>query len=51
MDTGKPVDKDDHMMENLYRAILSGLDYITPPDDSDYVSRRSTVISHAESLN
>ena len=51
METGKPVDKNDHMMENLYRAILSGLDYITPPDDSDYVSRRQTVISHAESLN
>lgn len=27
----KPVDKDDHMMENLYRLVLTGLSYI-PPD-------------------
>jgi hypothetical protein len=32
-ETGKPVDKDDHMMENLYRAVLSGLDYVTPSDE------------------
>ena len=24
------------MMENLYRAVLNGLSYIEPPDDSDY---------------
>lgn len=29
-DTEKPVDKDDHMMENLYRAVLSGMDYVPP---------------------
>jgi len=27
-----PVDKDDHMMENLYRMVITGLDYIAPPD-------------------
>jgi hypothetical protein len=31
----KPVDKDDHMMENLYRAVLNGLEY-----QSDISSRR-----------
>jgi len=28
--TEKPVDKDDHMMENLYRAVLSGMKYVEP---------------------
>lgn len=28
--TGKPVDRDDHMMECLYRLVLTGLDYIPP---------------------
>jgi hypothetical protein len=26
----KPRDKDDHMMENLYRSVLQGLDYVKP---------------------
>lgn len=26
----KPVDQNDHMMENLYRLVLTGLDYISP---------------------
>lgn len=26
-----PVDKDDHMMENLYRLVLTGLHYVAPP--------------------
>lgn len=34
-----PIDEDDHMMENLYRAVLNGLSYIEPPDDSDYVQK------------
>lgn len=29
-----PIDKNDHMMENLYRLVLEGLDYVTP-DNSD----------------
>lgn len=29
------VDKDDHMMENLYRLIISGLHYVTPPNPND----------------
>jgi len=31
----KPRDRDDHMMENLYRLVLTGLDYIAPEKDSD----------------
>lgn len=26
-----PVDKDDHMMENLYRLVINGLHYVAPP--------------------
>lgn len=29
-DREKPVDVDDHMMENLYRAVLTGLFYVRP---------------------
>lgn len=32
----EPKDENDHMMENLYRAILNGLPYIEPPTDEDY---------------
>lgn len=31
-DKNKPIDKDDHMMECLYRLIITGLDYIPPVD-------------------
>jgi hypothetical protein len=34
-DKQKPKDEHDHMMENLYRALLSGLEYITP--DNTYM--------------
>lgn len=30
----KPRDKDDHMMECLYRLVLNGLDYVPPDKDS-----------------
>ena len=30
----KPVDKDDHMMENMYRMVVTGLQYVVP-DSSD----------------
>lgn len=29
-DSGKPMDRDDHMMENLYRLVISGLEYVAP---------------------
>lgn len=32
-DKNQPKDKDNHMMENLYRLILNGLEYIPPPAD------------------
>jgi hypothetical protein len=31
----KPIDKHDHMMENLYRLVLEGLEYIAPENDED----------------
>jgi hypothetical protein len=31
----KPVDKNDHMMENLYRLVLEGLDYVPPDNDEE----------------
>ena len=30
--TDSPIDKHDHMMENLYRMVLGGLDYVHPAD-------------------
>lgn len=32
----KPVDKNDHMMECLYRLAMNGLDYIDPSEDKEY---------------
>jgi hypothetical protein len=37
--TNKPRDEDNHMMENLYRAVLNGLSYIEPPSDGDVVRK------------
>ena len=38
-DTQKPMDKDDHMMENLYRILLLNTQYY---DESDYVPSESS---------
>lgn len=35
-DTNKPKDEDDHFVENLYRATLSGVKYTDPRTYSDY---------------
>lgn len=48
LDKNEPKDENDHMMENLYRAILNGLEYIQPTSDSDYEFRRTTTISKNE---
>lgn len=48
MEKNEPKDKDNHMMENLYRLVLNGLDYVPPPTDSDYAFRRSTAIRFDE---
>ena len=35
--TMRPVDKDDHIMEDFRRLVLNGLDYVEPPKDTDYL--------------
>ncbi len=30
-----PIDKDDHMMENLYRLVLEGLEYMAPDNEDE----------------
>lgn len=40
-DKGKPLDKDDHMMECLYRLCLTDLPYIAPPDVDEESIRRA----------
>lgn len=42
-DKNKPKDKDDHMMENLYRLVLNGLEYVSPVTESTYVRRSSAI--------
>ena len=44
-----PVDENNHMMENLYRAVLNGLSYIEPPDDYDY-ARKPFVVQLEQNL-
>lgn len=46
--TQKPVDKEDHMLENLRRLVLNGLEYQSPPSDSDYVPRKASSIRFDE---
>lgn len=36
--TNKPKDENDHMMENLYRLVLNGLDYVEPAKENEYRS-------------
>lgn len=42
-DKGEPIDDHNHMMENLYRAILNDLAYITPPKHEDWIARKRIV--------
>lgn len=37
----KPIDKDDHMMENLYRIVLFQPEYVAELDDEEMVGRRA----------
>jgi hypothetical protein len=39
----EPKDENNHMMENLYRAVLNGLSYIEPPKDEAFVRKIYTV--------
>lgn len=41
-----PIDKDDHMMENLRRLVLCGLDYVEPPSDRDWAARKTNYTIH-----
>jgi hypothetical protein len=47
MDKNVPIDKDDHMMENLRRLVLSGLEYSAPPSAADWAAiNRVFTIKH-----
>lgn len=43
----KPIDKHDHMMENLYRLVLEGLDYVTPENDAAFMYVPNGVKHHS----
>lgn len=47
---GTPKDQHNHMMENLYRATLSGLPYIEPIKDEEYAARRHGDVGLSEDL-
>lgn len=42
-----PIDKNDHMMENLYRLVLEGLDYVVPDNADELKYIPSMVTSQA----
>lgn len=44
----KPIDKHDHMMENLYRLVLEGLDYVKPDSDAEYMYISNGVPQHSK---
>lgn len=44
----EPKDKDNHMMENLYRLVLNGLEYVKPK--GSFVPPVRRVVSHDEDL-
>jgi hypothetical protein len=44
----EPKDKDDDMMENLRRLLLTGCQYIEPPTDADYLKVTARKVSHSE---
>lgn len=43
-----PKDKDDDQCENLRRLILSGLDYVAPPSESEWTASRKAYTIHDE---
>lgn len=44
--TQKPIDKDDHMMENFRRLVLNGLDYVAPTPD--FTGRKPLKVGFSE---
>lgn len=50
-DKGTPKDKHNHMMENLYRLVLNGLNYVPPTPQFDFRTRQPVrAVGHAEDL-
>ena len=45
IEKNEPKDTDNHMMENLYRAILSGLSYVAPPSKEELTRRNRPFIA------
>lgn len=43
-DTNEPKDENNHMMENLYRLVINGLDYVPPVGDEEYLVRKPYVV-------
>jgi hypothetical protein len=43
----KPIDKDDHMMECLYRLVISGLEYIDPRPQPTRIMTFGDIATHA----
>ena len=37
----RPIDKDDHMMENLYRLVLVGLEYVPRKGKSVFIPQEN----------
>ena len=46
----EPKDENNHMMENLYRAILNGLPYIAPPDKTRRVVKPFVIQDNVDKL-
>lgn len=48
MSKNEPKDEHDHMMENLYRLVVNGLDYVPPVTDADLARRKPMSIDDFE---
>lgn len=49
-DKQKPKDEHDHMLENLYRLVLTGLSYIKPTSEADYKPKPDKGLTQYEDL-
>jgi hypothetical protein len=48
VEKNKPKDKDDHMLENLRRLVLGGLEYIAPPSNAPRKSKPFVIRDNAD---
>ena len=46
--TMRPIDKDDHMLENFRRLLIDSVDYVFPPDEAEFISRPVTISSRED---